>query len=52
MRPEGVHGDNQSYVIANEIRQKGAEILMAEETPLDRQWTLLEQLRDEWDEMG
>lgn len=34
-----------SYVVAKEIPQKGAEILMAEETPLDRQWQYLEALR-------
>lgn len=36
-----------SYVVAKEIQQKGAEVLMAEETPLDRQWQYLEALRAE-----
>jgi len=36
-----------SYVVAKEIQQKGAEMLMAEETPLDRQWQYLEALRAE-----
>jgi putative ATP-dependent endonuclease of OLD family len=36
-----------SYVVAMEIPQKGAEVLMAEETPLDRQWQYLEVLRAE-----
>ncbi|MDA8383194.1 MAG: AAA family ATPase [Betaproteobacteria bacterium] len=36
-----------SYTIAKEISQKGAEMLMAEETPLDRQWQYLELLRNE-----
>jgi len=49
-KQEEVDALNQSYVIANEIWQKGAEILMAEETPLDRQWAWLEQLREEWGE--
>jgi putative ATP-dependent endonuclease of OLD family len=35
------------YVIAKEIAQKGAEVLMAEETPLDRQWQYLGVLRAE-----
>lgn len=35
------------YVIAREIAQKGAEVLMAEETPIDRQWQYLETLRTE-----
>jgi putative ATP-dependent endonuclease of OLD family len=35
------------YVIAQETVQKGAEALMAEETPLDRQWQYLNSLRDE-----
>lgn len=35
------------YTIAKEISQKGAEMLMAEETPLDRQWQYLELLRNE-----
>lgn len=39
-----LHG---SYVVAKEIPQKGAEVLMAEETPLDRQWQYLEALRAE-----
>jgi putative ATP-dependent endonuclease of OLD family len=34
-----------NYVIAREIQQKGAEMLMVEETPLDRQWQYLEILR-------
>jgi putative ATP-dependent endonuclease of the OLD family len=34
-----------SYVVAEEIPQKGAEVLMAEETPMDRQWQYLEALR-------
>lgn len=38
---------NGVYVIAKEITQKGAEALMAEETPLDRQWQYLELLRTE-----
>lgn len=38
---------NGIYVIAKEIAQKGAETLMAEETPLDRQWQYLELLRAE-----
>lgn len=38
---------NGVYVIAKEISQKGAETLMAEETPLDRQWQYLELLRGE-----
>jgi putative ATP-dependent endonuclease of the OLD family len=33
--------------VAKEIQQKGAEVLMAEETPLDRQWQYLELLRAE-----
>lgn len=36
-----------TYTIAKEITQKGAEMLMAEETPLDRQWQFLELLRNE-----
>lgn len=36
-----------SYIVAKEIPQKGAEVLMAEETPLDRQWQYLEALRAE-----
>lgn len=36
-----------NYTVAQEIPQKGAEVLMAEETPLDRQWQYLEALRDE-----
>lgn len=36
-----------SYIVAKEIQQKGAEVLMAEETPLDRQWQYLEALRAE-----
>lgn len=36
-----------TYEIAKEITQKGAEMLMAEETPLDRQWQFLELLRNE-----
>lgn len=36
-----------TYAIAKEIAQKGAETLMAEETPLDRQWQYLELLRSE-----
>ncbi len=35
-----------AYVIAKEIAQKGAEALMAAETPLDRQWQYLEALRE------
>lgn len=35
------------YVIAKQIAQKGAEALMAEETPLDRQWEYLNALRAE-----
>jgi putative ATP-dependent endonuclease of OLD family len=35
------------FEIATEIEYKGAETLMAEETPLDRQWQYLEALRDE-----
>lgn len=34
-----------NYVVAKEIQQKGAEMLMAAETPLDRQWQYLEALR-------
>jgi putative ATP-dependent endonuclease of OLD family len=34
-------------VVAKEIQQKGAEVLMAEEAPLDRQWQYLEALRAE-----
>ncbi len=34
-----------SYVVAMEIPQKGAEVLIAENTPLDRQWQYLEALR-------
>jgi putative ATP-dependent endonuclease of OLD family len=33
------------YVIVKEIAQKGAEVLMAEETPIYRQWQYLEMLR-------
>ena len=36
-----------NYAVAKEIPQKGAEVLMAEETPLDRQWQYLEALRAE-----
>jgi len=36
-----------SYIVAREIQQTGAEVLMAEETPLDRQWQYLEALRTE-----
>ncbi|WP_321855487.1 ATP-dependent nuclease [Paraburkholderia tropica] len=36
-----------SYIVAKEIQQKGAEVLMAEETPLDRQWQYLKALRAE-----
>jgi len=36
-----------SYVVAKEIQQKGAEMLMAEEAPLDRQWQYLDALRAE-----
>ncbi len=36
-----------NYTIAKEIQQKGAEVLMAEETPLERQWQYLEILRAE-----
>lgn len=43
---------NQSYVIAKEIQQKGAETLMADETPLDRQWAFLEHLRQEDGDLG
>jgi putative ATP-dependent endonuclease of OLD family len=39
------------YTVAKEIPQKGAEVLMAEETPVDRQWQYLEVLRAE-DEDG
>lgn len=46
-KPEEVEALNQSYVIAKEINQKGAEQLMAEETPLERQWVFLETLREE-----
>lgn len=35
------------YMVAKEILQKGAEALMAEEAPLDRQWQYLEALRAE-----
>lgn len=35
-----------NYAIAKEIAQKGAEVLMAEETLLDRQWQYLELLRN------
>ena len=35
------------YVVAREISQKGAEALMAQEVPLDRQWQYLEALRKE-----
>lgn len=38
------------YDIATEIAQKGAETLMAEETPIDRQWQYLEALRAEDEE--
>lgn len=38
---------NDNYVVAKEIQQTGAEVLMAEETPLDRQWQYLEILRSE-----
>lgn len=34
-----------NYAVAQEIPQTGAEVLMAEETPLDRQWQYLESLR-------
>lgn len=34
-----------SYIVAKEIQQTGAELLMAEEVPLDRQWQYLEGLR-------
>lgn len=51
-KQEEVDALNQSYVIAKEIPQKGAEMLMAEETPLDRQWALLEQLRQEDGDLG
>lgn len=37
----------ECYVVAKEINQKGAEVLMAEEVPLDRQWEYLEALRSE-----
>lgn len=33
-----------AYVVAKEIRQKGAEVLMADETPVDRQWQYLDAL--------
>lgn len=36
-----------NYVVAKEIQQKGAERLMADETPLGRQWQYLEALRTE-----
>jgi putative ATP-dependent endonuclease of OLD family len=36
-----------NYAVAKEISQKGAEVLMAEETPVDRQWQYLEVLRAE-----
>jgi putative ATP-dependent endonuclease of OLD family len=36
-----------SYAIARQIAQKGAEALMADETPLDRQWLYLDTLRAE-----
>lgn len=35
------------YVVARQIAQKGAETLMAAETPLDRQWLYLDALRAE-----
>ncbi|MEW6541955.1 MAG: AAA family ATPase [Bacillota bacterium] len=35
------------YEIANEIPYKGAEALLAAEVPLDRQWQLLQALREE-----
>lgn len=35
------------FVVAREISQKGAEVLMAQEVPLDRQWQYLEALRQE-----
>lgn len=35
----------ETYVVAREISQKGAETLMAQEVPLDRQWQYLEALR-------
>jgi len=36
-----------SYVIANEIPHKGAEMLLVEETPIECQWQFLEGLRAE-----
>lgn len=44
---EDIAALRNAYAIAKEIAQKGAEALMAEETPLDRQWQYLELLRDE-----
>lgn len=35
----------ETYVVAREISQKGAEAFMAQEVPLDRQWQYLEALR-------
>ncbi len=42
---EEIAGLNDSYVIAKQITQRGAEVLIAEETPLDRQWQYLDALR-------
>jgi len=36
-----------SYVVAREIAQKGAEVLLSEEIPLNKQWEFLELLREE-----
>jgi putative ATP-dependent endonuclease of the OLD family len=45
--PDQISTLKNVYEIAFEIQQNGAEALMAEETPLDRQWQYLEILRNE-----
>ncbi|WP_343725633.1 ATP-dependent nuclease [Herbaspirillum huttiense] len=44
---EEINSLNANYLIAAEIKYKGAEQLMAAETPLEKQWNYLEQLREE-----
>jgi putative ATP-dependent endonuclease of OLD family len=45
--PEEIAKIKANFTLAQEIPQKGAEALMAEETPASRQWELLERVREE-----
>ncbi len=46
-KPDEIAKIESSFTIAKEITQKGAETLLAEETPIDRQWEFLEIIRSE-----